>query len=143
MRAIPGLVPLTLTVALTVVSPLTTLPSAGEVKHTVTEYAPDEGVLAAQVLLGLDVGVGLARGVEVGVGLATRVGVGLARGVEVGVGLATRVGVGLARGVEVGVELALGVGVGVLVGRGEGFPRENAGLAGTIIARTNTMIMNK
>jgi hypothetical protein len=125
MRAIPGLVPLTLTVALTVVSPLTTLPSAGEVKHTVTEYAPDEGVLAAQVLLGLDVGVGLARGVEVGVGLATRVGVGLARGVEVG------------------VELALGVGVGVLVGRGEGFPRENAGLAGTIIARTNTMIMNK
>ena len=51
-------------------------------KHTVTVYAPDEGVLEAQVLVGSVVGVG------VGVGDRCRRGCGWA----VGVGLGVRLG---------------------------------------------------
>jgi hypothetical protein len=86
MREIPGLVPLTLTEVLTTVSPLTTLPSLGEVKHRVTEYAPDGGVLVAQALVGPDVGVGDGIAVEVGVevALSVEVAVGVGWGVFVG-----------------------------------------------------------
>src|SRR6185503_16292464 len=42
----PGLVPLTtVTVAVTVVFPLTTALSRGAVMHTITRYAPDSGLL--------------------------------------------------------------------------------------------------
>jgi hypothetical protein len=72
-------VPVTLADTLTVVSPLTTLPEPGDVKHKVTVYAPDEGVLDAQGL------VGLAVGVEVGVGVGEAVGITVAVGVGFGV----------------------------------------------------------
>lgn len=46
-----------LTVAVTVIGPLTTLPGLGAVKHKVTVYAPDEAVLLAQELTWICVGV--------------------------------------------------------------------------------------
>jgi hypothetical protein len=81
----PGLVPVTLTDTLIAVSPLTTLPELGAVKHTVTEYVPDGEVLVAQGLIGSGVAVGVGGGVLVGVGVGVEVGV--ARGVLVGFGV--------------------------------------------------------
>lgn len=78
----PGLVPLTLTDTLTVVSPDITLPELGDVKHTVTVYAPDEGVLVAHELIGLAVGVGVGAGVGAGVAVALGVGFGVRLGLE-------------------------------------------------------------
>jgi hypothetical protein len=70
----------TLTVALTLTSPLTTLPDVGSVKHKVTVYAPDEGVLDAQVLVEIGVAVAVADGVGVGVRVGLGVLVGLGAG---------------------------------------------------------------
>jgi hypothetical protein len=81
-RETPGLVPVTLTEALTVVSALIELPEVGVVKHTVTVYAPEEGVLDAQVLFGGGVAVGVAVGVTERVGVAVGVGVGVRLGRE-------------------------------------------------------------
>jgi hypothetical protein len=68
-RATPGLVPVTLTDALTVTNPVATLPELGEVKHTVTLYAPEVGVLVAHPFVGVDVAVGVTDGVAVAVGV--------------------------------------------------------------------------
>jgi hypothetical protein len=75
----PGLVPVTLTDALTVTSPVAILPVLGVVKQTVTLYAPDGGVLVAQVLFGtgVAVGVGVLVGRAVAVGLGVFVGFGV------------------------------------------------------------------
>lgn len=75
-RDTPGFVPLTLTVALTVTTPLMILPEVGAVKHTVTVYAPDDGVLDAHGLIGSTVGVGVGAGVEVGEGVEVGLGGG-------------------------------------------------------------------
>ena len=72
-RAMPGFVPVTLMDMVTCVSPDTALPELGVVKHTVTLYAPEEGVLVAHELVGAGVGVG----VMVGVGVAVAVGFGV------------------------------------------------------------------
>jgi hypothetical protein len=84
-RETPGLVPLTLIDILVVSTPLTTLPEAGEVKHKVTVYAPDAGVLDAQGFVGEDVGVGVGDAVGVGRGVDVADGVGV--GVDVGFGV--------------------------------------------------------
>ncbi len=75
-----------LIVALTAAAPVITLPLAGEVKHNVTEYVPDGGVLVAQRL---------TDGVAVAVGVKTVVAVGVKAddvGVAVAVGLGVLVG---------------------------------------------------
>ncbi len=74
---------MTLTDALTVAAPVKTLPLAGAVKHSVTEYAPPEGVLVAH---------GLAAAVAVGVGARVAVAVGLIARVGVAVGVGALVG---------------------------------------------------
>jgi hypothetical protein len=86
-RETPGLVPLTLIDILVVTSPLTTLPEAGEVKHKVTVYAPDAGVLDAQGFVGEEVGVGVGVGDAVGVGRGVEVTDGVGVGVDVGFGV--------------------------------------------------------
>lgn len=55
-RAMPGLVPVTLIEMLTLTAPLTVLPELGAVKHIVTLYAPEVGVLVAHGLIGIGVG---------------------------------------------------------------------------------------
>jgi len=55
---------------------VTTLPELGAVKHTVTEYAPDDGVLVAHGLVGAGVGVAVAAGMGVGVFVGFGVGLG-------------------------------------------------------------------
>jgi|MudIll2142460700_1097286.scaffolds.fasta_scaffold2743243_1 hypothetical protein len=77
-RAIPGFVPVTLMETVTLTAPVTKLPELGVVKQMVTLYAPDEGVLVAQVLPGL--GVGVCDGVAVGVGVSVAVEVGFGVG---------------------------------------------------------------
>jgi len=75
-RVMPGKVPVTLTDISISTSPLTTLPELGAVKHKVTLYPPDGGVLVAQVLVGIGVGVGVGIGVGVGVAVGVGLGVG-------------------------------------------------------------------
>jgi hypothetical protein len=45
MRRIPGLVPVTVTVAVTGVGPVAVTPSAGPAKQTLTVYEPPDGPL--------------------------------------------------------------------------------------------------
>jgi len=56
------------------VSPATTFPELGAVKHRVTLYAPDEGVLVAHALSTVGVGVGVGVGVSVAVAVGLGVG---------------------------------------------------------------------
>ena len=79
-RAMPGFVPVTLTDMVTCVPPDTVLPELGVVKHTVTLYAPEEGVLVAHGLVGAGVGVGVMVGVGAMVGVAVAVAVGFGVG---------------------------------------------------------------
>lgn len=74
---IPGLVPVTLTDTLVAVSPTTTLPELGAVKHKVTVYAPEGGVLVVHGLVGNEVGVGEGDGIGVGVWVGVVIGVGV------------------------------------------------------------------
>jgi len=63
---------------------------------------------------GLDLGVGVGRGVVVVLGVGVEVGVGVAGGVVVAVALGVNVGVGV--GVNVVAAVAVGVGVNAAVG---------------------------
>jgi hypothetical protein len=95
-------VPATLTDTLTKTVAATTLPALGAVKHNVTLYAPDAGVLVEQVETGgcVEVGVGVLVGVDVLVGVEVLVGVGVL------VGAGVLVEVGLLLGVCVRFEYA-------------------------------------
>ena len=68
------------------------------------------------VLLGVAVAIGVAVAVGVGVLLGVAVGVAVAVGVGVLLGVAVGVGVGVLLGVAVAVGVAIAVGVGVLLG---------------------------
>jgi hypothetical protein len=56
---------------------VTELPELGAMKHNVTVYAPDDGVLLEQVESGTAVGVAVGVGVLPGVAVAVGVGVGV------------------------------------------------------------------
>jgi hypothetical protein len=145
-RMTPGEVPVTVTDTLTVVSPTTLTPELGSVKHNVTVYAPDGGVLVAQVesKIVVEVDVKVAVLLEVGVLASVAVGVAVAASVAVGVAVAASVAVGVAvaASVAVGVAVAASVAVGVLVGFGVFFPCEYTGVAGSTNARTKIKIIN-
>ena len=81
----PGFVPVTVADTFTPVSPVAILPELGVVKHKVTEYAAEGGVLVEQVELGGGVEVGVGVGVDVTDGVDVAVGIDVAVGVAVGV----------------------------------------------------------